>query len=108
MHWNTWRKRNSTRNWELEKCANALLDGKKVKEIQRKEFKLSHQECIGTLGEKEINKELGIDKGAMLRMENSKRDTMERIKLSHQECIRTLGEKEINKELGIDKGAMHS
>ena len=64
----------------------------------------SIQECIGTLGEKEINLvELGIDKGAMLRMEKSKRDTMERIKLSHQECIRTLGEKEINKELGIDK-----
>ena len=58
------------------------------------------------LGEKEIYKEFGIDKGAMLTMEKSKRDTTERIKLSHQECIGTLGEKEIYKGLGIEKGAM--
>ena len=45
------------------------------------------------LEKKEIYKGLGIDKGAMLRMEKSKRDTMERIKLVfHQECIGTLGE----------------
>ena len=35
MHWNTWRKKKSTRNWELTKVP--CLEWKKVKEIQWKE-----------------------------------------------------------------------
>ena len=54
--------------------------------------RMSNQECIGTLGEKEIYKELGIDKGAML-MEKSKRDTMERIKFSIKNALEHLEKK---------------
>ena len=61
MHWNTWRKKKSTRNWELKKVP--CLQWKKSKRDTTQRIKLSHQECIGTLGEKEIQQvELGIDK----------------------------------------------
>ena len=56
-----------------------MLIMEKSKRDTMERIKLSHQECIGTLGEKEIYKELGIDKGAMLTMEKSKKRYNEEI-----------------------------
>ena len=62
---------------------------------------MSHQECIGTLGEKEIYKGLGIEKAAMLRMKKGKEIQRKEYNCPKKNVLEHLEKKKSTNTLGI-------